>query len=264
MLRPLAASFVLMVSGCATTGTHFTAAEVDPLHFTLFGPAAELAWPRQLPNDLLIHVVTAARKQSLVCSERADRFQREADSANDTSRALTFLSAGAGLISALLVALSPIAYPHDIEARGDYAIVVGAGGTFTTGMLAAAAGFTAADARSKEAAKRLGEIQDAMKTFLVSWSSITRDPAFSPFTTTSAWASSKSPDAHAELADVRGLVSDETPNGVRWRVGTIPFGAYLRTKRCVLAADKARDLQTRLMSETNQLAITCSKPSAAK
>lgn len=261
----LAASFVLLLSGCASTGgTRFKAVEADPLHFTLFGPAAELSWPRQLPNDLLIHVVTSARKQALVCSERADRFQHEADSANDTSRVLVFMSAATGLVAALLVGLSPVAYPNDIEARGKYAIIVGAGGTFATGALAAAGSFTNADSRAKEASKRLGEIQDAMKSFLVSWNSIARDPTFSPFQGNDCAGVEQESEVQSDLVGPHGLVSDETPDGVRWRVGTIPFGPYLKAKRCVLAADKARDLQARLMTETNQLAITCSKPAASK
>jgi hypothetical protein len=262
--RLFATVLVLFACGCAQRHARFaTADEPDPLHFTLFGPAAELAWPRQLPNDLLVHVVTAARKQSLVCAERADRFQHEADSANDTSRIFVFLSAAAGLASALLVGLSPVAYPNDVEARGKYAIIVGAGGTFVTGAFAATGAFTNADTRAKEAAKRLGEIQDAMKSFLVQWNSITRDPAFSPFKENEC-AGVELEGAGSDITNVRGLVSDETRDGVRWRMGTIPFEPYLKVKRCVLAADKARDLQARLMTETNQLAITCSKPAGSK
>ena len=259
-----AAIFLLLTSGCASTGTHFRSVEPrqDALRFTLFGPAAELAWPRQLPNDLLVHVVLSARKQALVCSERADRFQHEADGANDTSRLFGFLSAGAGLISALLVGLSPVAYPNDIEGRGKYAIIVGASGTFVTGAFAATAAFTNADTRARGAAKRVGEIEDAMKSFLVQWNAITRDPAFSPFQGSDCAGVEQEGETRSDVA--HGLVSEETPEGVRWRVGTIPFGAYLRAKRCVLAADKARDLQARLLTETNQLAITCSKPAAAK
>lgn len=258
-------AFVFFACGCVPRhhGRFASGEEPDPLHFTLFGPAAELAWPRQLPNDLLVHVVTAARKQALLCSERADRFQHEADTANDTSRIFVYLSAAAGLISALLVGLSPVAYPNDVEARGKYAIVVGAGGTFVTGAFAATGAFTNADTRAKEAAKRLGEIQDAMKSFLVQWNAITRDPTFSPFKENEC-AGVEQEGAAAEIANARGLVSDETPDGVRWRMGIIPFEPFLKVKRCVLAADKARDLQARLMTETNQLAITCSKPAASK
>lgn len=252
------------MTGCATAHPRFDAVEPDPLRLTLFGPAAELSWPRQLPNDLLVHVVIAARKQALVCSERADHFQREADSANDTSRALTFVSAATGLVAALLVGLSPIAYPNDVESRGKYAIIVGAGGTFATGAFAATAGFTNADSRSKEAAKRVGEIEDAMKSFFIAWNTITRDPTFSPFSGTDCTGVEEEGDTRPDIAGPRALVSEETSRGVRWRVGTLPFGPYLKGKRCVLAPEKARDLQARLMTETSQLAFTCSKPAAAK
>jgi len=263
VFRRAVVAVALLCSSCMHR-THFKAVEPDALHFTLFGPAAELAWPRQLPNDLLIHVVTSARKQALVCSERADRFQHEADSANDTSRMFVFFSAAAGLISALLIGLAPVAYPHDTDARGTYAIVVGGTGTFITGSFAAAGAFTNADTRAKEAAKRLGEIQDAMKSFLVSWNGIARDPAFSPFQGSDCTGVEQEAEEGSEISNARGLVSDETPAGVRWRQGTIPFEAYLKKKRCVLAPDKARDLQARLMTETNQLAITCSKPAGTK
>jgi hypothetical protein len=265
IVRSLVAMGFLLACACAPRHAQFASAEeLDPLHFTLFGPAAELAWPRQLPNDLLVHVVTAARKQSLVCSERADRFQHEADSANDTSRLFVFFSAAAGLVSALFIGLAPVAYPNDVEARGTYAIVVGAGGTFITGSFAAAAAFTNADTRAKEAAKRLGEIQDAMKTFLTQWNAVTRDPAFSPFKENDCAGVEQEAGTGSDVTNVRGLVLEETRDGVRLRMGTIPFEPYLKAKRCVLPADKARDLQARLMSETNQLAITCSKPAGSK
>ena len=264
MRRLVALAFVISACACTPRHARFVSTEdADPLHFTLFGPAAELAWPRQLPNDLLVHVVTAARKQALVCSERADRFQHEADTANDTSRALVFLSAATGLVAALLVGLSSVAYPNDVEARGKYAIVVGAGGTFVTGVFAATGAFTNADTRAKDAAKRLGEIQDAMKSFLVQWNAITRDPAFSPFKDNDC-AGVELEGPSSEIANARGLVSEETRDGVRWRMGTIPFEPFLKSKRCVLNADKARDLQARLMTETNMLAITCSKPAGTR
>ena len=129
--------------------------------------------------------------------------------------------------------------------------------------VSAVGAFTNADTRAKEAAKRLGEIQDAMKSFLIQWNSITREPVFSPFKDNEC-AGVEQDGASSDITNVRGLVSDETRDGVRWRMGTIPFEPYLKSKRCVLPADKARDLQARLMTETNQLAITCSKPAGSK
>lgn len=281
----LGASGAVLLAGCAARSPAGPNSP-DSLRYALFSPVSQVAWPRQLKNDLLVHVVDAARRAALTCSEHAARLQADADRANVASRSFGLASAIAGLGSAGLLGVGPVLYQGDQNggSRESYTLVVGAAGTFITGTLAAAAAFTNGDERAKQDSKRVGEIQDAIEGFLAAWNSVLKDSAFDPYkqspapaTTTCAQCTLPREDCPTQLYEPsrehpnlfnddpdssKGIVPEETPHGVIWKNGRLPYAMYLTEARCVLPNSKALELQVRLMTEVNQLAATCSKPSS--
>jgi hypothetical protein len=247
-MRVVASFLVLAACAQHAQSTLRSAEEIAlPVHYN--------AWPRQLDNDLLVHVVQAANAATIACAGRVVELETDVTKARRTSRWIRFATGLSAVVAGSLAAAAPLV--SDAR-RPEYTTWIAIGGAGSTGFFAAYAQWRNADERMQQNNRRLGEIKQALRAFAESWLRLLADHTFAKCEP----EDQQEPDQKSLEAEATLWVptsQDPKVPSFKWEPRTAKeyFAPFLTGKRCLLPRDEQEKLHLGLVVETERLMHAC-------